>query len=230
MQSARERILARIRKANGPGRSASAGAADFQALLATRPAVDVTLRPLDDVPAEFCRQALGAGVEVHYCEEPAALPAACTQVLDAQAGLTVSTAQAMATLDWTNPVQPYRRGSVEVGLVQARLGIAETGTLCFDSRDVPSGLLFLSDLLLVVLDGRHLVDRQESVWQRLGPVGSALHLVTGPSRTADVEQTIQVGAHGPRRVVLFLVGGGLAQVVARHGQPAPSLITLASLP
>ncbi|WP_116364089.1 LutC/YkgG family protein [Parahaliea mediterranea] len=230
MQSARERILGRIRKASGPGQAASAGTADSQALIAAQPAAQASLRPIDDVPAEFCQQALAAGVELHYCDELAALPAACAKVLDAQARLTVSTAQALAHMHWANSVQPYVRGSIEVGLVQARLGIAETGTACFDSRDVPSGLLFLSDILLVVLDGRHLVDRQESAWQRLGPVGSALHLVTGPSRTADVEQTIQVGAHGPRRLVLFLVGGGLAQVVARHTQPAPSLITLASSP
>ncbi|MDN5850066.1 MAG: lactate utilization protein [Nitrococcus sp.] len=54
------------------------------------------------------------------------------------------------------------------------------------------------------------MDYLEEVWERLLAQGErmprAVNLITGPSRTADVEQTMQLGAHGPRRVHLLLIG------------------------
>ena len=93
-----------------------------------------------------------------------------------------------------------------LAIVAAVAGIAETGTVAVGSREAPSALLFLAEELLVILSKRDVVPLQDDLWRRLGPVSQrALHLISGPSRTADVEQTLQVGAHGPRRVYLWLV-------------------------
>src|SRR5690606_10419382 len=91
------------------------------------------------------------------------------------------------------------------GVVLADGGIAETGTLLFTNRNVASGLLFLVDHLVAVLPLSRLVCRQEDLWKAGHPNASAVHLVSGPSRTADVEQTIQIGAHGPRRLLVYLL-------------------------
>lgn len=101
-----------------------------------------------------------------------------------------------------------------LGVVEAVAGIAETGSVAIRSTDAPSGLLFLCEELVVILRQERIVALQEELWQRLSPGGyRALHLISGPSRTADVEQTLQVGAHGPRRVHLWLV--------TENGNPAP---------
>jgi L-lactate dehydrogenase complex protein LldG len=90
-------------------------------------------------------------------------------------------------------------------------GIAETGSLMLLSgADSPTSLNFLPDDFLCVLPEDRIVPRLEDAWALLRAEGGALprstNLVTGPSRTADVEQTIQLGAHGPRRLHVLLLG------------------------
>ena len=91
-------------------------------------------------------------------------------------------------------------------VVRADAAIAETGTVCIHSRQAPSRSLFLCDHLVVVLHQTDIHRHQEDYWLRQAAdnVPSAVHLITGPSRTADVEQTIQVGAHGPKLVTLLV--------------------------
>ena len=93
-----------------------------------------------------------------------------------------------------------------IGIIEASHGIAETGSVAIGSREVPSALLFLAEEMLIVLDSANILGCQEELWDIIGHGHQrALHLISGPSRTADVEQTLQVGAHGPRRVYLWLL-------------------------
>lgn len=91
-------------------------------------------------------------------------------------------------------------------------GIAETGSLLLaSSPESPTTHHFVPDDHVVVLDAARIVAGFEEAWAllRARPEGMprATNIVSGPSRTADVEQTIQLGAHGPRRVHVILVGG-----------------------
>jgi len=73
----------------------------------------------------------------------------------------------------------------------------------------PTSLNFLPDNYLCILRRERLVKHIEDVWQRLRDehtgLPRAINFITGPSRTADVEQTIQLGAHGPRRLHVILL-------------------------
>lgn len=91
-------------------------------------------------------------------------------------------------------------------------GIAETGTLMMASGpDAPVTLNFLPENHLVVLRASQVVGTYEEAWQRLraargrGVMPRAVNMITGPSRTGDIEQTILLGAHGPRRLHVLLV-------------------------
>lgn len=89
-------------------------------------------------------------------------------------------------------------------------GVAETGSLVVASApESPNTLHFLPENHIAVVKASQVLRHLEDVWQ-LMPVRSedmprALTFITGPSRTADVEQTIQIGAHGPRRLHVVLV-------------------------
>lgn len=101
-------------------------------------------------------------------------------------------------------------GDDRVGLGVAFCGIAETGSLMLLSGpDSPTTLNFLPDDFLCVLPDSRIVPRLEDAWALLREERSGLpratNLITGPSRTADVEQTIQLGAHGPRRLHVLLM-------------------------
>ena len=90
-------------------------------------------------------------------------------------------------------------------------GIAETGSLLFASGpDSPTTHNFVPDDQVAVLPVEHIVKWFENAWpilrQRDDGMPRATNIVSGPSRTADVEQTVQLGAHGPRRVHVVLVG------------------------
>ncbi|MGD8428789.1 MAG: LUD domain-containing protein [Ectothiorhodospiraceae bacterium] len=98
-----------------------------------------------------------------------------------------------------------------VAMGVAYAGLAETGSVVMpSSSERPTSLNFLPDYHIVVLKAEDVMDYMEPMWRRLteesGGLPRAVNVITGPSRTADVEQTIQLGAHGPRRVHLLLLG------------------------
>ncbi|MGC2780786.1 MAG: LUD domain-containing protein, partial [Bradyrhizobium sp.] len=80
--------------------------------------------------------------------------------------------------------------------------------------DNPTTLNFLPDNHIVVLDAATLAGDYESVLARLrdvfgtGRMPRTINMITGPSRSADIEQTLILGAHGPRRLHVIVVGEG----------------------
>lgn len=97
----------------------------------------------------------------------------------------------------------------------ALAGIAETGTLALVSgADNPTTLNFLPDNHIVVVEAGEIVADMESCWERLrarfgkGDMPRVVNLVTGPSRSADIEQTLLLGAHGPRRLHVVVIEDG----------------------
>jgi len=100
----------------------------------------------------------------------------------------------------------------ETSLTGAFAGIAETGTLMLLSGEAaPTTLNFLPDTHIVMLKASQVVGPYEDAWDlvraKFGPneLPRTVNFITGPSRTADIEQTIQLGAHGPRRLHIVLI-------------------------
>jgi L-lactate dehydrogenase complex protein LldG len=90
---------------------------------------------------------------------------------------------------------------------------AESGTLMLVSGpDNPTTLNFLPDTHIVVVDAKDVTGDYETLWRRLrekfgdGLMPRTVNLITGPSRSADIEQTLILGAHGPRRLHVMVVG------------------------
>ena len=98
-----------------------------------------------------------------------------------------------------------------VGITGAFAGIAETGTLMLLSGpQTPATASLLPETHIAVVDKTQIVATMEDAWDRLrdehGKLPRAVNFVSGPSRTADVEQTVTLGAHGPYRVLIIFVG------------------------
>jgi L-lactate dehydrogenase complex protein LldG len=90
---------------------------------------------------------------------------------------------------------------------------AESGTLMLVSGpDNPTTLNFLPDTHIVLVDAKDVAGDYETLWRRLrekfgdGGMPRTVNLITGPSRSADIEQTLILGAHGPRRLHVLVVG------------------------
>ena len=124
----------------------------------------------------------------------------------------------LAALPWAETTLEISRGPSEGddlnAVAAAFAGVAETGTLALVSgADNPTTLNFLPDNHFVVLFADDLVADVESVFARLrekygpGALPRTVNFITGPSRSADIEQTLLLGAHGPRRLHVVVVSG-----------------------
>ncbi|MGO1119555.1 LutC/YkgG family protein [Rhodovibrionaceae bacterium A322] len=99
-----------------------------------------------------------------------------------------------------------------VSLTPVFCAIAETGTIMLHSgEDDPTTLNFLPETHLVLLKGSQVLGSLEDGWAKLRDsrpdksMPRTVNFVTGPSRTGDIEQTLLLGAHGPRRMHILLV-------------------------
>lgn len=107
------------------------------------------------------------------------------------------------------PAGPDDRAALSRAVVAA----AETGTFFLVSGpDNPTTLNFLPEAHTVLIEASDIVGSYEEAWDRLrtiygkGALPRTVNLISGPSRTADIEQTIVRGAHGPRRLLVLILG------------------------
>lgn len=105
-------------------------------------------------------------------------------------------------------------GSHEVTVSHAGAAIAESGTLALTSgRDNPTTLNLLPDHHIVIVNAEDITGDMETMLDRLrdrhgkGKMPRTLNFITGPSRSGDIEQTLLLGAHGPRALHIIIVGG-----------------------
>lgn len=213
MPESRNAILQQIRTGlgRGPLSDAAAAALDARRPTHTRIAVDD-----DDLVARFVTRFESRSGTVARVSSVDALPAAVDAYRQAH-GLPprAAVARPLAGLPWPagfvhhpGPAGPDEQMSVTPCLA----GIAEIGSLMLASGpDSPTTLNFVPDHHLIVLPIEHIVRHFEDAWTLLralpGGLPRATNIISGPSRTGDVELTIQLGAHGPRSVHVLLVTG-----------------------
>jgi L-lactate utilization protein LutC len=119
----------------------------------------------------------------------------------------------LAALPWINAglemtSRPAKNEDL-VGVTGAFCAIAETGTLMMLSgADTPATTSLLPETHVAVLDPSRIVATMEDAWDLLRKEHKqpprAVNFISGPSRTADIEQTVTLGAHGPYRVLIIL--------------------------
>ena len=119
-----------------------------------------------------------------------------------------------ASLDWSSSgVSVEARAAREsdlVGITGAFCAIAETGTLMtLSGRDTPPAASLLVETHIAVVRAARIVPCMEEAWALLRAehevMPRAVNFISGPSRTADIEQTLVLGAHGPYRVHAVLL-------------------------
>jgi L-lactate dehydrogenase complex protein LldG len=214
--AARRAILDRIRQAQH--RSGAPGPSETQTVtdwLARRPVgPQPTVGP--DPVAHFEAQAARMSSTTERVAAMADVPAAVARYLAAH-GLPSRAVcwNTVAILDWAGAglaVEARRpHGDDLVGISGVFAAIAETGTLMMASGpDTPASMHLLPETHVAIVPADRVVAHYEDGFGRarreLGQLPRATNLVSGPSRTGDIEQTIVLGAHGPYRVHVVIVG------------------------
>lgn len=212
--SARDEILGRVRAGLAKGDAGSRRAAALARLQAHLPGPRPTLA--GDLVARFRDKAQSLASTVEQVDDYAAVPARVAAYL-ASLGLPAQavTALDVAGLDWAAAGLAWRSGVAvdadPVGISGCFCAIAETGTLMLLSgAATPASVSLLPETHIALVPAARIVATMEDAFALLraerGALPRAVNFVSGPSRTGDIEQTIVLGAHGPCRVHLIVIG------------------------
>ena len=214
--SARDNILARIRA--NLGRSGPTAESDLErvrAVIARHPTGPRVVPGWPDDLAQFKAQALAMSSTLDEIGSAGEVPAAAARFLSA-GGLAMRGVcwPEFAALDWAAAglsieARPARGDDV-LGITGAFCAVAETGTLILASGPhTAAATSLLPETHIAVVSAARIVRDLEAAWallrQERGAFPRAVNCVSGPSRTADIEQTLVLGAHGPYRVHILLI-------------------------
>lgn len=223
-RSRREQVLGSVRRALGVSGDEAGRRGKVRARLEHPQAGPIPARAAGDRAALvtlFVQMLEREGAVVRRIEDRAQLPTAIAQTLQAEnLPLIIRSGNdpLLADLPWAQAA-PLKRliGPAEpddiVSLSRAKAGAAETGTLFLVSgAENPSTLNFLPEVHFVVIRREDIYGSYEEAWNSIraahgrGRMPRTVNLISAPSRTADIEQTLIKGAHGPRRLMVFIVG------------------------
>jgi L-lactate dehydrogenase complex protein LldG len=221
MSEAREQILAGIRRGLRRGPLPAAIQTELAARVAAhrRNLVPARAAALDAAAriALFVAMAEEVQTTVARVASDNDVPGEVARYLAAEnlpAELVMAPDPGLDAIPWqARPLLQIRRGRAAPGdavsLTPCVAAIAETGTLMLVSGVMtPTTLNFLPDTHIVLLRAGQVVASYEDGWDLLRgrrATPRTVNLITGPSRTGDIEQRIQLGAHGPRRLHVILI-------------------------
>jgi len=221
-RASRDAILDRARKALRKTGDDGKAQADAEAYLAAHAQGPRPSMPADLV-ARFLQRATDMSSTVERIASRSEIPAAVARYLDAlelPPSLAAQKSHAgvcwpeFADLDWSGAGLKIEArptiGHDRLGITGSFCAIAETGTLVFTTgAATPTATTLLPDTHIAVLNADRIVSGMEEAFALVrsayGGLPRAINMISGPSRTGDIEQTIVLGAHGPFRVHILLL-------------------------
>ncbi len=222
MSSARDNVLQRVRRALGKGERDAAGIPAAEAIIARHDQGPRPALPGDRV-LRFMRRAQDMQSSVERLAEDAQIPAAVRRYLEGLQSSSALEAAApfagvcwpeLAELDWAGEGLSIEArptlGNDRLGITGVFCAIAETGTMAIlAGAHAPSATALLPDTHVAVVPASRIVDGLEDAFALMrrerGALPRAVNLISGPSRTGDIEQTNVHGAHGPIRVHVIVI-------------------------
>ena len=139
--------------------------------------------------------------------------AAGTAKLDvcANARMIASLVEGIASrgMDLVSVQEPHQLAGLDVAILPAEFGVAENGAVWIPGSALgPQRVVFvIAQQIVLVLNAAHIVSNMHQAYERIRMERPGFGLfLSGPSKTADIEQSLVIGAHGARSCTLFLVG------------------------
>ena len=171
------------------------------------PRIRVFQRPATPLKPEFEQHLKQAGGIAH---DVGTMAEAETKLMTLHPGAKVvcsAVPEIAGTRRVENVRDPHELADVDVGVVRAQFGVAETGAIWLTQEDlVVNALAVLSQHLIVLLDPEQIVSDMHEAYRRVRLNETAFGcFMMGPSATADVEATLVHGAQGARSLNIFFL-------------------------
>lgn len=101
---------------------------------------------------------------------------------------------------------PHQCKDLDILMIKAELAVIENGAIWVtEPIEFPRSALFLTQHLIVVVDPSTMVNDMHAAYQKINTLTSNFGVfISGPSKTADVEQCLVIGAHGPRSLTILI--------------------------
>jgi L-lactate dehydrogenase complex protein LldG len=150
----------------------------------------------------------GACVRVPDLAAAAAAVAALPQAATARRVVSLVPGVGRPNVDLAAIADPHALADLDLAILPGELAVAENAAVWVDSRALPHRAVFvITDHLVLVVDAARVVHHMHEAYDRLAnrPRGHGL-FISGPSKTADIEQVLVVGAQGARTCTLIVVG------------------------
>ncbi len=118
---------------------------------------------------------------------------------------TLPQLQGFKTLD--ENLNPHTLENIEVAIINAQFGVAENGSVWLTDDEIKiRALPFICEHLAVVLQKNDLVNNMQEAYNLIGETQYDFGVfIAGPSKTADIEQSLVLGAHGPKTMTVFVI-------------------------
>ncbi|MBV9045829.1 MAG: LUD domain-containing protein [Alphaproteobacteria bacterium] len=175
---------------------------------APKPDVYSAPKTQGDLAESFAKKLSAQFADVRMLDSMADVPAAVADILRGKnMALRVHVAPD-STVGAMGSVEVLREppGQFDAAVTEVPFAIAETGTLAYAAaKGRPASWHFRPVLEIAILRRADIVPELEDVLTRLGTLPSTLNLVSGPSRTGDIEQTMELGAHGPKSLAVLVI-------------------------
>lgn len=195
--SARDEILGRVRQQMRDD--------------APLPALDVPGIRFDDPEQKFAEVLKSVGGETLHLQPGADVAAELrqsdwltgqAQILSAVPELPLGNVEESAIED------PHQLAPIDVAIVRGALAVAENGAVWVPGRNVRErALCFLAQRLILIVPRAALVHNMHEAYAQLNFADHTYGVfISGPSKTADIEQSLVIGAHGPRAHLVVLTG------------------------
>lgn len=177
---------------------------------AEAPAIDLErMIQYESLPDQFRDAAEFVGATVHHCagvSEVQTLLDGMESFRDARC--IASTVSGIAgNFDADKITKPQDLANLDWMVINGRFAVAENGAIWVPADEVPDrAQIFITQHLAIVVPKDELVPHMHAAYDRLGTFSGYGVFVSGPSKTADIEQSLVLGAHGCRTLNIFLLG------------------------
>jgi L-lactate dehydrogenase complex protein LldG len=120
-----------------------------------------------------------------------------------------------ANVDIASVAAPHELADIDVAILPGEFGVAENGAVWITDRNIPQRVIYyLCQHAVLVVKANEIVDHMHAAYERLQAAGQGGRspfaeprfgaFISGPSKTADIEQALVIGAHGPCSLTVLL--------------------------